>query len=77
MEKQDNFSKNPRLPNLQQGHRRGKGSIANMKWSSAQTAEKKFPKTMSYTATCVELPSAKNAEPPDYVPRAPNSGNQK
>jgi len=49
----------------------------NMKWSSAQIVERKSPKATTYAATCVELHSAKNAEPPDYAPHAPNSGNQK
>ena len=43
-----------------------------MKWSNVQIAEKEFLKSTSYTATCVGLHFAKNAEPQDYVPRVPN-----
>ena len=39
----------------------------NMKWSNVPTVEKKFPKTTTYTVTCVELLSAMNAEPWDCV----------
>jgi hypothetical protein len=51
--------------------------FVDAKWTNVQIVEKKSPKTISYIVTCVELPYAKNAEPPDYAPRAPNSGNQK
>jgi len=48
-----------------------------MKWLNVQIVEKRLLRIPLRPATCVELPSAKNAGPPDYVPRVPNSGNQK
>jgi hypothetical protein len=44
------------------------------RWSNVQIVEKKSRKMKLSTATCAERPYAKNAEPPDYAPNAPNSG---